>query len=183
MHFHYVVPGDDFSCAGSASAEMKKKLKQLGIPFDIIKRTAVAMYEAEINMVVHAGGGEADIDILDDKIVIVMKDHGNGIADIEKAMQEGFSTAPQIVQELGFGAGMGLPNMKRNSDFMTIDSKIGVGTTVTMRIDLSQQESSETDGANGAAATPVLAANSTNAVFAENGATVSKNAENPQGGG
>ena len=95
------------------------------------------MYEAEINMVVHAGGGEADIDILDDEIVIVMKDHGKGIADIEQAMQEGFSTAPQLVQELGFGAGMGLPNMKRNSDFMTIDSKVGVGTTVTMRIKLS----------------------------------------------
>ena len=76
MHFHYDVPGNDFSCAGSASSEMKKKLKQLGIPFDIVKRTAVAMYEAEINMVVHAGGGEADIDILDDEIVIVMKDHG-----------------------------------------------------------------------------------------------------------
>ena len=95
------------------------------------------MYEAEINMVVHAGGGEADIDILDDEIVIVMKDHGKGIPDIEQAMQEGFSTAPQLVQELGFGAGMGLPNMKRNSDFMTIDSKVGVGTTVTMRIKLS----------------------------------------------
>ncbi len=140
MHFHYNVSGDDFSCAGSASAEMKKKLKQLGIPFDIIKRTAVAMYEAEINMVVHAGGGEADIDILDDEIVIVMKDHGNGIPDIEQAMKEGFSTAPQLVQELGFGAGMGLPNMKRNSDFMTIDSKVGEGTTVTMKIHLLPQE-------------------------------------------
>ena len=155
MHFHYDVPGDDFSCAGSASAEMKKKLKQLGIPFDIIKRTAVAMYEAEINMVVHAGGGEADIDILDDEIVIVMKDHGNGIPDIEKAMQEGYSTAPQIVQELGFGAGMGLPNMKRNSDFMTIDSKIGVGTTVTMRINLSPKTEPVAVGAE----TPVSCAN------------------------
>ena len=150
MHFHYDVPGEDFSCAGSASAEMKKKLKQLGIPFDIIKRTAVAMYEAEINMVVHAGGGEADIDILDDEIVIVMKDHGKGIADIEQAMQEGFSTAPTLVQELGFGAGMGLPNMKRNSDFMTIDSKVGVGTTVTMRINLKPHETtSQTDGEHG----------------------------------
>lgn len=134
MHFHYVVPGDDFSRAGNASSEMKKNLQRLGIAHDVIKRTAVAMYEAEINMVVHAGGGEADIDIDEGKITIVMKDTGPGIPDIELAMQDGYSTASETVRELGFGAGMGLSNMKRNSDEMTIDSAIGKGTTVTMVI-------------------------------------------------
>jgi anti-sigma regulatory factor (Ser/Thr protein kinase) len=137
MTFHYTVSGTDFSQAGSASADIKKKLQMLGIPVTIIKRTAVAMYEAEINMVVHAGGGEISVDVTDTEIVIVMADHGPGIPDIELAMQEGYSTAPEMVQELGFGAGMGLPNMKRNSDFMTIDSKPGEGTTVTMRITIS----------------------------------------------
>ena len=96
------------------------------------------MFEAEINMAVHAGGGEASIEIDDDQIVIIMKDSGPGIADIEKAMEEGYSTAPQKIQELGFGAGMGLPNMKRNSDFFNIDSKVGEGTTVTMKIKIQE---------------------------------------------
>jgi anti-sigma regulatory factor (Ser/Thr protein kinase) len=134
MQYHYLVPGDDFSRAGNASSEMKKTLQRLGIPPDVIKRTAVSMYEAEINMVVHAGGGEADITIDPDCITIVMHDHGPGIADIGLAMQDGWSTAPEQVRELGFGAGMGLPNMKRNSDEMTIDTEIGKGTTVTMKI-------------------------------------------------
>jgi len=134
MHFHYVVPGDDFSRAGNASSEMKKTLQRLGIAHDLIKRTAVAMYEAEINMAVHAGGGDADIDIDQDCITIVMKDSGPGIRDIALAMQDGYSTASEQVRELGFGAGMGLSNMKRNSDEMVIDSVPGKGTTVTMRI-------------------------------------------------
>lgn len=134
MHYHFAVPGDDFARAGNASAEMKKILQRLGVPHDVVKRTAVAMYEAEINMVVHAGGGEADIDIGDDEIAIVMRDSGPGIADLELAMQDGYSTAPELVRELGFGAGMGLPNMKRNADELTIDTAPGKGTTVTMRI-------------------------------------------------
>ncbi|HOT62542.1 MAG TPA: ATP-binding protein [Treponemataceae bacterium] len=134
MHYHFAVPGDDFARAGNASAEMKKILQRLGIPHAVVKRTAVAMYEAEINMVVHAGGGEADIDIGDDEITIVMRDSGPGIADLELAMQDGYSTAPELVRELGFGAGMGLPNMKRNADELTIDTAPGKGTTVTMRI-------------------------------------------------
>ena len=138
MIFTYQVPGADFSRAGYASAEMKKKLQQLGLPSPIIKRTSIAMFEAEINMAVHAGGGEASIEIDDDQIVIIMKDSGPGIADIEKAMEEGYSTAPQKIQELGFGAGMGLPNMKRNSDFFNIDSKVGEGTTVTMKIKIQE---------------------------------------------
>lgn len=134
MKYHYTISGDDFSHAGNASSEIKKTLQRLGIPPDVIKRTAVAMYEAEINMVVHAGGGEADISIEPGYIAIVMSDHGPGIPDIELAMKDGYSTAPELVRELGFGAGMGLPNMKRNTDELKIESTPGKGTTVTMKI-------------------------------------------------
>ena len=133
MKYHYTISGDDFSRAGNASSEIKKTLQRLGIPPDVIKRTAVAMYEAEINMVVHAGGGEADISIEPGYIAIVMSDHGPGIPDIELAMKDGYSTAPELVRELGFGAGMGLPNMKRNADELKIESTPGKGTTVTMK--------------------------------------------------
>lgn len=134
MNYHFTVPGDDFSRAGKASTEMKKILLRLGIPGNIIKRTAVVMYEAEINMVVHAGGGEADIFIEPDLITIVMHDEGPGIADVELAMQNGYSTASETIQGLGFGAGMGLPNMKQNADEFSIDTGEGKGTTVTMKI-------------------------------------------------
>ncbi len=134
MHYHYEIAGDDFTRAGSASAEMKKTLQRLGVPNEVIKRTAVAMYEAEINMVVHAGGGEADIDIDGSAITIVLRDRGPGIPDLDLAMQDGWSTAPDLARELGFGAGMGLPNMKRNADNLTIESKAGEGTVVTMTI-------------------------------------------------
>lgn len=136
MVYRFTVSGDNFSRAGMVSAEMKRILQQLGIPIPTIKRIAVSMYEAEINMAVHAGGGKAEIDIQDDKIVIIMSDNGPGIADLNLAMQEGFSTASEHVRELGFGAGMGLPNMKRNSDELNIKSEVGKGTTVTMTIHL-----------------------------------------------
>lgn len=134
MTYEYDVSGDDFSKAGTASQDIKKKLQQLGIPVAVIKRTAIAMFEAEINMVIHAHGGRASVDIDEDKIIIVMEDHGPGIPDIELAMQPGYSTATAEARDLGWGAGMGLPNMKRNSDFMHIDSTVGVGTKVTMEI-------------------------------------------------
>ncbi len=134
MQYHYTVPGDDITCAGKASSEIKKVLQRLGIEPGIIKRTAVAMYEAEMNMVVHAGGGTADVMIENDAITIIMKDNGPGIENIELAMQDGYSTAPEIAREMGFGAGMGLPNMKRNSDDFRIESEPGKGTTVTMKI-------------------------------------------------
>ncbi len=140
MEYHYTVSGEDFSRAGDASSEMKKTLKRLGLPPDVIKKTAVAMYEAEMNMVVHAGGGDADISIDDSCITIVMKDNGPGIADIDLAMQDGYSTAPEKVQQLGFGAGMGLPNMKRNSDELVINSIPGQGTTVTMKIHIPEAQ-------------------------------------------
>lgn len=136
MDLHYKVSGTDFTTAGKASQEIKKNLQRLGLDSAVIKRAAVAMYEAEMNMAVHGGGGEASVEILDDRIIIVMEDHGPGIADIGKAMEEGYSTAPKEVRELGFGAGMGLPNMKRNSDEMTIDSHPGKGTKITMVIKL-----------------------------------------------
>ena len=134
MHYHFAVPGDDFARAGNASAEMKKILQRLGIPHAVVKRTAVAMYEAEINMVVHAGGGVAEADISPERIVVTMTDEGPGISDIDLAMTEGYSTAPEWIRELGFGAGMGLPNMKRNADEFGIESEVGRGTKVTMLV-------------------------------------------------
>ena len=134
IHLHYVVPGDDFTQAGAASGAVKSKLKQLGFDAQVIRRVAIAMYEAEINMVIHAGGGEADIDIQPDRIVMVLTDHGPGIPDIDQAMQEGWSTAPDQVRSLGFGAGMGLPNIKKYSDQLQIDTAIGQGTCMTMAV-------------------------------------------------
>ena len=133
----YPVEGGDLIEAGEASSKMKLTLKKLGLPQDVIRRASICMYEGEINMVIHAGGGEAVVDIDPDKVVIVLTDHGPGIADVNKAMQEGFSTAGQTARELGFGAGMGLPNMKRYSDEMTIDTEVGKGTTVTVKINIA----------------------------------------------
>lgn len=128
----YEIDGDNFNAAGDASTAVKRVLKKLRLPAQIVRRAVVCMYEGEINMVIHAGGGEAVVDIDPDKVVIVLTDHGPGIADVNKAMQEGWSTAPDNVRSLGFGAGMGLPNMKKYSDEMTIDSVVGEGTTLRM---------------------------------------------------
>ena len=132
-HLHFEVPGDDFTRAGEASAAVKRTLKQLGFPPDAIRRVAIAMYEGEINMVIHAGGG-ADVDIPPDRVTVVLTDHGPGIPDVEKAMQEGWSTAPDNIRSLGFGAGMGLPNMKKYTDQMAIETVIGAGTTMTLTV-------------------------------------------------
>ena len=132
VRFHFVVDGEDFTSAGQASVQVKKNLRKLGIPPEIIRKISIAMYEGEINMVIHADGGEADVLVYEDRIVMILTDRGPGIADIEKAMQEGYSTAPDNVRSLGFGAGMGLPNMKRYTDDMKIDSVVGEGTTITM---------------------------------------------------
>ena len=130
----YRVDGEDFTAAGAASAEVKRTLKKLGMSTDLIKKVAICMYEGEINMVIHANGGQASASIYPDRVEIVLADNGPGIADIDKAMQEGYSTAGEDARNLGFGAGMGLPNMKKYSDEMEIDSKIGVGTTVKMTV-------------------------------------------------
>jgi serine/threonine-protein kinase RsbT len=132
MNFEYRIAGGDFTRAGSASSEVKKILKQLNLDPKIIKKIAVSMYEAEVNVVAHAYRGIMRVTIENDKIIVNIEDEGPGIADIEKAMTEGFSTASPIVREMGFGAGMGLPNMKRNSDILDISSKEGVGTTVNI---------------------------------------------------
>ena len=133
--FRYDVDGGNFTSAGQASVQVKKNLRQLGIDPETIRRVSIAMYEEEINMVIHAGGGEAEVIVSDSSITIILKDTGPGIANIEQAMQEGFSTAPDNIRSLGFGAGMGLPNMKRYTDRMEIDSAVGVGTTITMAVD------------------------------------------------
>ena len=132
--FHFDVDGDDFTSAGHASVMMKKNLRQLGISPDTIRRVSIAMYEGEINMVIHAGGGVADVAVDENGVEIVLTDKGPGIKDIEQAMQEGFSTAPDNIRSLGFGAGMGLPNMKRYTDSMEIESTPGEGTCITMRV-------------------------------------------------
>lgn len=134
LHLQYEVPGDDFTRAGEASGQVKRKLKQLGFDSDVVRRIAIAMYEAEINMVIHAGGGEVEVEILPDRVVAVLTDHGPGIPDVEQAMQEGWSTAPDNVRSLGFGAGMGLPNIKKYSDEMDIQTAIGKGTTITLTV-------------------------------------------------
>lgn len=132
--FRFNVEGDDFTSAGQASVQVKKNLRQLGLDAETIRRVSIAMYEGEINMVIHAGGGTAEVRVCEEYIEIVLEDTGPGIKDIEQAMQAGFSTAPDSIRSLGFGAGMGLPNMKKNSDSMQITSTVGVGTRIVMRI-------------------------------------------------
>ncbi len=136
VKFHFTVDGENFSSAGEASVMVKKKLRQLGFPPDVMRRVSIAMYEGEINMVIHADGGTADVTVGDEYIEIVLADKGPGIPDISLAMQEGFSTARDNIRALGFGAGMGLPNMKKYTDYMHIDTEIGVGTTITMRVNI-----------------------------------------------
>lgn len=137
MNLTYEVDGEDFSSAGEASSQVKKVLKKLGVPAEIIKKVSIAMYEAEINMVIHANGGVIDVEADDDKIYIRLVDQGPGIPDIDAAMKEGFSTASNNARELGFGAGMGLPNIKKNTDFMNITTELGVGTTVEFTVNLA----------------------------------------------
>ena len=136
LNFHFNVDGNDFTSAGQASIQIKKILRRLGLDPETIRRVSIAMYEGEINMVIHAHGGEADVNVYEDRIEIILKDNGPGIKDIEQAMQEGFSTAHDQIRSLGFGAGMGLPNMKRYTDDMKIESEVGVGTTVTMCVNI-----------------------------------------------
>ena len=131
LTLNFTVPCDDFTRAGEASSATKSTLKQLGLPADIIRRVSIVMYEGEINMVIHAKGGEITVTVAPDHITMVLKDVGPGIPDVEKAMQAGWSTASGEARDLGFGAGMGLPNMKRCADTLDIDTTVGVGTTVT----------------------------------------------------
>lgn len=135
----YSISAGDLSAAGEASSNVKKMLTQLGVASPIIKKTSVAMYEAEINAVIHAGGGTADVVIDKDKILITITDNGPGIEDIELAMQEGYTTAPDSIREMGFGAGMGLPNIKRYSDEFEIESTMGEGTVLKIAVYLKKE--------------------------------------------
>ena len=132
----YNVDGDDFTVAGEASRNLKKILTQLGIGSKVIRKATIAMYEGEINMVIHADGGVIDVTVTHDKIHMLLKDKGPGIKNINLAMTEGYSTATEEVRQLGFGAGMGLPNMKKYTDYFNIDTVIGEGTTVEMVVNI-----------------------------------------------
>ena len=134
VNFHFDIDGDNFTSAGEASVKIKKLLREMGFSPDTIRRVSVSMYEGEINMVIHANGGSADVEVYPDRIEIILADRGPGIADIELAMQEGYSTAPDNIRSLGFGAGMGLPNMKKYTDQMRIESALGEGTTIYMTV-------------------------------------------------
>ena len=136
IKLNYPVEGGDLVGAGEASSKMKMALKKLDLPPETIRRASICMYEGEINMVIHANGGRAEVEIAMDHIIIRMIDTGPGIPNVAQAMEEGFSTAGDVARDLGFGAGMGLPNMKRYSDEMDIQTTVGVGTTVTMKINI-----------------------------------------------
>ncbi len=133
----YDISADDFTRAGEASSDVKRKLKQMGVSPDAIRKVAIAMYEGEINMVIHAKGGVITVEITTEKIKMILADVGPGIPDIELAMKEGYSTAPDEIRSLGFGAGMGLSNMKKYSDYMDIQTELGVGTTITMIVNVA----------------------------------------------
>lgn len=136
MNKNYILSGTDFSVAGEASSSFKAILKRLGVPADVVRKVAIAMYEAEINTIIHGGGGECDAEISGKQIKITFRDQGPGIANIDLAMQAGYSTATDKIRELGFGAGMGLPNIKKYTDDMQIDTTPGKGTTLTLIINL-----------------------------------------------
>ncbi len=134
LHYHYEIPGDDFTRAGTASSAVKKTLKKLGLDPEIVRKMSISLYEGEINMVIHGGGGTIDVDIGNDRMTAVLTDHGPGIPDIDLAMREGWSTATEKVRGLGFGAGMGLPNMKKYADKLEIESTVDKGTKVTISV-------------------------------------------------
>ena len=134
LTLHYTVPGDDFTRADEASGSVKRTLKDLGFGPEMVRKVVIALYEAEINLVIHAGGGEIDVEISPESVNMVLTDKGPGIPDVELAMKEGYSTAPDNVRSLGFGAGMGLPNIKKYTDEMKIDSIVGEGTTMYLKV-------------------------------------------------
>ena len=137
LRFTYEVESGDLTQAGEASSQMKRALKQLGLSPDVIRRASICMYEGEINMVIHADGGTASVEVGLNDIVITLADRGPGIPDIKQAMEPGWSTAGETARDLGFGAGMGLPNMDKYSDKMDIQSTVGIGTTVTMTVHIA----------------------------------------------
>lgn len=137
MQLKFTVPEGDMDLAGVGSTTLKKKLQQIGVDNSIIKKAVIALYEAEINMVIHGGGGDITIDVDPNQIKCVLADNGPGIPDLNLAMQEGYSTATDAIREMGFGAGMGLPNIKKNSNSLEIETKPGAGTTVTIIVNIN----------------------------------------------
>ncbi len=133
----YPVAAADYTSAGKASTDIKRRLKQLGVGGDVLRRVAVASYEVELNLVIHSLGGELTLTVFPDAVRLVSSDVGPGIPDLEMAMREGYSTASEEARSLGFGAGMGLPNMKRNADDFDIQSELGKGTRICMRFNLA----------------------------------------------
>lgn len=136
MKLHFDIEGGEFTYAGHASSSLKKTLRQIGLPPETIRKISIAMYEAEINMVIHADGGTIDVEITNEKIYVVLQDEGPGIPDVDLAMQAGYSTASEAARSMGFGAGMGLPNMKRYCDELKITSEVGVGTRVELTVNI-----------------------------------------------
>lgn len=136
LSLKYTVVPDDFSRAGEASSDVKNTLKQLGVSPEVIRKVSIALYEGEINMVIHAQGGTIDVEITPSEIIMTLSDKGPGIADIDKAMEAGYSTASDSARALGFGAGMGLPNIKKCSDDMKIQTQLGIGTILTIFVKL-----------------------------------------------
>lgn len=134
IKLNYTVPGDDFTRAGAASSDVKRTLKELGVSPAVIRNVSIAMYEGEINMVIHAGGGSIDVEITGNEIIMTLADQGPGIENLDLAMKEGYSTAPDNIRSLGFGAGMGLPNIKKYTDEFRIDTKVGEGTTLHLKV-------------------------------------------------
>ena len=137
IHMEFDVAGNNFISAGAATNQVKDTLRNLGIPNADVRRIAIAMYEAEINMVIHACGGKVYVDIYVDRVEVLLVDEGKGIADIELAMQPGWSTAGDEIRDMGFGAGMGLPNIKKYTDEFTIESEVGKGTKVFLKVNFS----------------------------------------------
>ncbi|MBQ9944383.1 MAG: anti-sigma regulatory factor [Clostridia bacterium] len=137
IHAVYPVAADNYTCAGEASADIKRKLKQLGVDSKVLRRVSVASYEVELNLVIHSDGGEMIMDVDEGGVTLISQDIGPGIPDIQMAMREGYSTADEEARSLGFGAGMGLPNMKRNADGFSIESEVGKGTRIEMRFNLA----------------------------------------------
>ena len=132
----FPVEKDDFVTAGEASAKIKRTLKKLGVDSVLLRRISVCAYEVELNLVIHSLGGSIDFQVTQDGVTLLVKDRGPGIPDLDLAMREGWSTAPESVRMMGFGAGMGLPNMKRNADEFDIKSEVGVGTEILMKFKL-----------------------------------------------
>jgi len=137
IKLRYDIPANDFVTAGEASSNVKKKLTQIGVSSDKIKKASISMYEAEINAVIHGNGGYAEVEICSDKVIINIIDHGPGIPDVELAMKAGYSTAPDNIREMGFGAGMGLPNIKKYADKLEIFTEVGKGTKIVLTVNFS----------------------------------------------